>query len=224
MKNFIIHTIISLSMISLVHAQDIEISSKSAKARIGDIDISVKKGPFMQGDWELTMSGALGQYTTKTTTSMNSWNYGNESKENFATISLTAGYYFIDWLSLEPEVNLFAYEGGQPGESVLLNLSFTYPLEHSIVAPFIRGGFGLGNAGFITGNLPFSSFVSDKFDVKTFNAGAGVKLLIAQSVALKIELNYRYQTYTENYTGCILYSVNNKNSMIRLFVGFSVLL
>jgi hypothetical protein len=223
MKTLII-LIVTLCTVSFVQAQDIDISSKSAKVRIGDVDISIKKAPFMQGDWELSMTGTIGKSTNTTTSTAASYSWGDESSKMYGTLSLTAGYYIIDQFSVEPEINYFAYEGAPPGESILLNLSYTYPLKHSIVALFIRGGYGLGNATSFLGIPDVIIRSSDNFDVKTYNAGAGVKLIIAQNVALRIEMNYRLQTYTQDYSGFTSYSFENKNSVMKLFVGFSVLL
>jgi hypothetical protein len=223
MKFFTI-LIIALCTFSSVCAQDIDLSSKSAKVRIGDVDISITKAPFMQGDWELSMTGTIGKTSSTTISTMDSYGYENKSSKMYGTLSLTAGYYIIDQLSVEPEINYFAYEGAPPGESVLLNLSYTYPIRHSIVALFIRGGYGLGNASSVLGIPDVIIHCSDNFDVKTFNAGAGVKLIIAQNVALRIEMNYRLQTYTQDYSGYSSYSVENKNSAVKLFVGISVLL
>jgi opacity protein-like surface antigen len=220
MKTLII-LIIALYTVSTVQAQDIDISSKSAKVRIGDVDISIQRAPFMQGDWELSMTGTIGKSTRSVSSPSPYGSWGNESSTTYGTLSLTAGYYIIDQLSIEPEINFLAYEGEPPGESVLLNLSYTYPIPHSIVAPFIRGGYGLGNATSFLGIPDLAIHSTDNFDIKTLNAGAGVKLIVAQNVALRIEINYRNQTYTLED---ISYSLDYKYSTVELFIGFSVLL
>lgn len=225
MKNFIIVIIIPIFMISIVHAQDIEISAESVKARIGDVDISVKKAPFMQGDWELTTSGSFGSISSKISDSYGTYSYSEESTSNYSFISLMTGYYIVDRLSIEPEFSLLAMKDTKPGESILLNVSFTQPLGKSNVALFVRGGYGLGNATSIPLIPDVPIRVSDGLKVNTINAGGGVKLLIAQGVALRIEVNYRYQTYTEDYgPGPEYYSANYDYSIFRFYFGLSALL
>jgi opacity protein-like surface antigen len=223
MKKLLYLTVIALCTIPSIHAQDVDISSESAKLRIGDVDISVRRAPFMKGDWELSLSGAVGKYSSETSTSGGDWKYSDESSRFYATLSLTAGYFLIDRLSLEPEVNFFTYEGGPPAESIILNLSYTHPFEHSIIALFIRGGYGLGNGSSVFGISDIPVHSTDGFKVKTVNAGTGVKLLVAQNVALRIELNYQYQFYTQNYGNYSSFSTDNSNSTLRLCFGFSIL-
>jgi hypothetical protein len=223
MKNFII-IIIMLFMIPIVHAQDIDLSSTSAKVRIGDLDISLRKAPFMQGDWELTTAGAFGSMSRKTSSSAGSYKYSNESSSNYAFLSLMADYYIIDRLSIEPEISLLAVKDAKPGETILLNVSYTQPLGNSIVALFIRGGYGLGNASSIPIMPELPIQMTDGFKVNTINAGGGVKLLIAQGVALRIEVNYKYQTCTYDFGGGYPAKYDYTYSIIRCYFGLSALL
>ena len=224
MKLFTFLTFV-LFMASYVRAQDVDVSSKSATIRIGDIDISVKKAPFMQGDWELSMVGSVGSMTSKSSYTSAVYSSTGESSTQYVFLSATAGYYLADRISIEPELSLIATGDEKPAQSILLNLSYTYPLANTNIAIFIRGGYGLGNGTTILLESGIPLRQTDGLDINTINAGAGAKFLIAQGAALRLEVNYRQQTYShDGGSGSYSYSIENKNSVIRCCLGFSVLL
>ncbi len=210
-------------------AQDIDISSGSIKGRIGEVDISIKKLPFLQGSWELATSGTFGSLSTKQSYNLsypgNASTSTSESTLQYAYISATAGYYLIDGLSIEPEFAILATEQTKPGQSALLNLSYTYLIKQTAVAPYIRAGYGLGNSASIVVVPELPAHSSSDFDVKTINVGAGVKFLVAQGAAIRIEVNYKRQNYTENFNYASISSSREYTySSTRLWFGVSILL
>jgi hypothetical protein len=224
MKTLII-LIIALCTVSTVQAQDIDISSKSAKVRIGDVDISITKAPFMQGDWELSMMGSVGSTTSKESYISTNYTSTDEILTQYMFLSLTAGFFLLDRISIEPEISLLATGREKPAQSFLLNLSYTYPLANTNTAIFIRGGYGLGNGSSILMDSGIPIRQTDGLDIKIINAGAGVKFLIAQGAGLRIEVNYRQHTYSlDRDNGSTSYTIEDKDSVVRCCFGFSVLL
>jgi hypothetical protein len=217
--------IMALCTVPFVQAQDIDISSKSAKVRIGDVDISITRPPFMQGDWELSMTGSLG--SVKSENSYPNLYYPTvESSLQYVFLSFSTGYFLLDHFSIEPEISLLAIENSKPAQSILFNLSYTYQVGNSNTALFLRGGYGLGNGLTYQIGTVIQTRYSTDFDFKIINAGVGVKYLVAQGAALRIELNYRQQKYSEKRSDGPESSITTetKDSIIHLCFGFSVLL
>jgi len=180
---------------------------------------SIAIAQFEKDCVELSLSGSIGSLTE--TGSAGSISISQSFTYLFLTTALD--YYVSDGLSLEPEIGFMAIEKSSPSQSVLLNLSYTSRLPKSMVALFLRGGYGLGNSLTISpyGNIPMQ--ISNKWDVNTLNFGAGLKILFNENVALRTELNYRRQSFTR---GSTYYSSSQDYvySNVGLLLGFSILL
>jgi opacity protein-like surface antigen len=182
---------------------------------------SIGFAQFEKNNVELSFSGSMGSWTVKVAPS-----YGSSSQsQSYTYIYLTTvvDYYLIDGLSLEPEIGFYAIQQNSPSQSILMNLSYTSRIPNSMIALFLRGGYGIGNAITVApyGNSPW--YTSDKWNVNLINAGAGVKILLNENVALRIEANYRRDSFTQSAT-TYSSSADFSYSDVALLFGFSILL
>jgi len=185
---------------------------------------SIADAQFLKGTTELGLGGSLGSYTTKSTSSGLYGNYSNSETKNYAILNLSVGYYVADGLSIEPEISLMAMQGLEPSDLFLVNVSYTMPNPSSKFSPFILVGYGVSNSMQFPG-LSILGRVSDKLDVGVLNVGAGIKYLVSEDIALKMELNYRKESFTQtiSYFGSSS-SSDNTFATTGLLFGFSVLL
>jgi hypothetical protein len=154
---------------------------------------------FKHGNVELSLMGSAGSFTksiTESSSGNGSFSGTSSNSDNYFVVAFTCGIYIFDRFSIEPEIGLVAIEHSAPGESIIGNLAYTYPVPDSKIALFVRGGYGTSNSFLypITESLPLRW--SDKFDIGILTAGAGIKCLITDRAIFKIEMNYRKQSYT----------------------------
>lgn len=178
------------------------------------------RAQFKKGDVELSFFGTMGSWTS----SYSGPNFSSSTTEKYLSINVTPGYYLADGLSVEPQLGLTWIERSKPSEYLLLNLSYTYLLPESRVGVFAAAGYGIGNSE----QYPMTNVavqVSDKFNVGVLNMGVGAKFLISKDVLIRTELNYRADSWTEEYSNPY-YSISsdNKQSAISLLAGISILL
>jgi opacity protein-like surface antigen len=179
---------------------------------------------FEQGTVEMSLTGTAGYQ--KVSVSGGSTSSSSSESLGYLYLNTTFGYYLTDGLSLEPQLGTFLMENEPPSESILLNLSYTKPITNTSVALFCRIGYGLGNAiSYVAlGMAPLR--MTNDWDVQIFNMGGGLKILVAENIALRAELNYRSETYDlrdvlySNTSSDIEYTFSNT----ALLFGFSVLL
>lgn len=186
--------------------------------------VSAADSQFKQGDVELSFFGNMGSFESKSTTSGLYGDTYSDSRK-YITISFASGYFIIDGLSLEPEVKWIAVEKTSPAFYLLGNISYTHLLPESKVGLFARVGYGVSNSILapIFGGIIIRN--SDKLDICTFNAGAGTKYLVHEHVALRVEINYKSQSWSreETYWGTTT-KYETSNTDIGLLLGFSILL
>ncbi len=185
-------------------------------------------GQFERKAVEMSLSGTLG--SNKVT-----MNNGGSSSEAQAYLFLASSveYYIMDGISIGPQVGLLAVERDPPSQSVLVNISYTRCINDSKAALFIRGGAGKANSvsiPFYGGVLP--ARIDKEWIVDVYTGGAGVKFIISDAAALRLEANYRVEKFSrDNYiylgypSNLFQYraqeiSYNNTT----LLMGFSVLL
>jgi len=191
---------------------------------------------FKKGDVELSLSGTVGSWTNRYNYSSSlpySYNSDRSESLNFILLAITGGIFLYDGFSFEPEIDIVALEKEEPAQCYIGNVSYTALLPDSKVALFMRGGYGVSNSFQVPmwGMMPMGAM--DKFNVKIINVGAGVKYLITEQVALRIELNYRRQSFGKEENFVIPYYpsgiiVKEKRgytySSIGLYFGFSVII
>ena len=119
---------------------------------------------------------------------------------------------------------LTAIENIEPGINIALNLAYNFDIPESNVIPFVLAGYGFGNA------IPlFNSLVirqTDGFEMSHLNLGFGLKTLLNEWVALRVE--YRFQSFSYDTE----YQMYDRPNMItehnttfhKLLLGISVFL
>jgi opacity protein-like surface antigen len=144
---------------------------------------------------ELSLSGTGGSISTSTSSSA-----GSSSSENqeYFTLALRAGFFVIEGFSLEPEFLLSTFEGVPPSMALAGNVSYTFSPAHSLVRPFLIAGVGVGNSIPIV-QTPLGR-TSDSFNVLLLNAGAGIKIFVTESAAIRVEYRYQRYSYSIPYT------------------------
>jgi opacity protein-like surface antigen len=188
-------------------------------------NLSVAFAQFEKGTVEMSLAGTAGYQ--KVSASGNP-GYGAPSKSiGYINIYTTCGYYLLNGLSIEPQIGALFIENNRPSESALLSLSYTKLITNTSVALYFRLGYGLSNGLSlpIIGSALFQRVTND-WDIQIFNVGGGLKILVAENIALRIELNYRSETFNDQdaiysyYPADIDYTYSNT----ALLFGFSVLL
>ncbi len=183
---------------------------------------------FERHSVEMSLSGTFGSLKM-------SDNKGYSSPEALTYLFISTGveYFIIDGISLGPQIGLLAAEDEPPAQSVLMNLSYTKRFDDSRTALFIRCGYGKAN----TISLPFyGGVVPYRIDkdwlVNVYTVGAGVKYLVSNGAALKVEANYRNEGYSkeENYYPMVppyqvqYGTVEREYENITLQFGFAIIL
>ena len=177
-----------------------------------------------QGAWEFSVSGAFSSLSMKTETSGFAGTQTHESDAvNYFSLMLRPGFYVIDGLEIEPEINWGAADGVPPSFSLSGNLSYTYLIPGTRFAPFAIAGYGVGNGIPVLERMFDRS--SDEFNIGVLNLGAGLKLFAAKQVALRAE--YRYQRYSREETvgsGTYGSTVKSTFNFHNVFLGVSIFL
>jgi opacity protein-like surface antigen len=181
---------------------------------------SLAHGQTHKGDCEISLSGYLGSMKQSYKYTSTYGNYEDEGEaESYVVLSLRSGYYFTDMIEFEPEIFWTAQENLPPAFALNANMAFNFNLPNSKYTPFLLIGYGYANGIPITQRL--MGRMSDKLDISCLNLGAGLKVFLAEPLALRLE--YRYQSYnyetSESYfSGEITYTFHT------ILVGFSFML
>ena len=176
---------------------------------------------YKQGEWEfgfaLNIGGSSEQTKLTSTYSDGSSQYYSTydyTEKGFYThLGVSTGYYIINGLAIEPEfdINLYNWE---ISASLLGNLCYTFYLPQKNIYPYLKLGYGLSSQ-------PGSSNLFEFLDIKTINAGVGIKLTYSSGMAFRLEINYRNLAgsntgYYSNY--------DTITSVISISFGASILL
>ncbi len=140
---------------------------------------------YKQGDIELSFFSNLGKVIRTVT----AYNYRNEEytyEDDYLHffIGATVGYYIIDGLSIEPEVDFITIIGSDPSYTIIGNLCYTVfsSLENNYF--YVKLGYGWGAAG----NYYYEA---DNSGYRIINSAIGFKARISSSFTYRLELNYR---------------------------------
>ena len=122
-------------------------------------------------------------------TSASIWNVKFEGTETETVINLPVrlGYFVYKGLEIEAELFLTIPEDEDLGFLFLGNFSYNFKVSEKLM-PFILGGGGYGNS-----EQSFSTVFDYGTNIFVINFGAGTKLLINESSAIRIE--YRFTKY-----------------------------
>ena len=120
-------------------------------------------------------------------------------------LSLRLGYFIFKGLEIEPELILtIPDESENTGYFFMGNLAYNFKTSEKMIA-FLLAGVGYGN-----GLRILSSVMDADTGITALNYGAGIKYLISETAALRIEYRftkysgakthtYYYATWTEEY-------------------------
>ncbi|MCZ7557703.1 MAG: hypothetical protein M5R41_14995 [Bacteroidia bacterium] len=178
---------------------------------------------YRQGDGELILLGTVGSVTTTTELTFADPSVPgstSSSERLYLYVAATPAYYLINGLSAELELGLRTLKGVRPAQSAVLHLSYTQSRRRSIVAWFLRGGYGVAN-GLAVPVYDNISRLTDGFDVGIISLGAGLKIRPAGRGLIRIEANYRIQMYE---TGDALYTMDHTVSSLALLLGVGFVL
>jgi hypothetical protein len=168
---------------------------------------------FKQKDVELTASAGLGSMSISASSGIISISHSY----SYMLLSVMPGYFVLDGLSIEPEIGMTAIESSRPDFLFLVNVSYTYLIPKTTIAPFGRIGYGVTNS---IGSFP-NQFLNDgnpsDMNISVFNIGAGIKHIIGRSAVLRLELNYR--NFSQNVS-----SIDTKAGFVSLLFGFGIIL
>lgn len=190
---------------------------------------------FKQGNFEFSFSANVGESSRKSKDVFTYYDYYDSSyKSNsynssdgaiYVQIGASLGYYLIDGLSIEPELNLnipFA----QTSISLIGNLCYTFSVQQKNIYPYIKAGYGISN---YNTNTSYSQGLFDKLDFKTINVGAGLKFIYTSGMALRMEINYKNMKGSTSSYNSYDYYMNSTNrdvniSILSLSIGISIII
>ncbi len=120
----------------------------------------------------------------------------SESSESFEilTIPVRVGYYFWKGFEVEPEFFLFKVEDSDTGYQLNLNGLYNFRTSSSF-RPFILAGLGINNG------IKFGQVMEASSEVNGFiiNAGAGLKYLVGNTAAFRLEYRYSRNRLKDDY-------------------------
>ena len=171
---------------------------------------------YKQGDWEFRYSSNIGSISIQT---IDPTYYNHTENGIYLNLGLSTGFYIINGLSIEPELDINLCSEGF-SLTVLGNLCYTFNIPQKNIYPYIKLGYGLSNDPKNTEDL------FENLDFKTVNAGAGVKFMYFPDMAFVVEINYRNLSgSTTFYQGTPdAYTTESTSSIISVLVGISILL
>ncbi|MFO7524506.1 MAG: outer membrane beta-barrel protein [Ignavibacteriaceae bacterium] len=204
MKTHIIIIIVSLLLCS-GYAQVKELSSNQY---------------YDTGDLEFSLSMNLGRESTKekyVSTDQNEYfphDYTDAS--TYFHIGVTAGYFLLPGLSVEPELN-FNFSNGSIA-IIIGNISYTFFNPVKNIYPYIKIGYGITN---YNPDYFYSTDMNDMDLARIINSGVGLKIKYSSSFAMKFEINYRnMQTSGKWYNSG---DIEIHKNIISLTLGIAVL-
>ena len=183
---------------------------------------------FKQGDWEIGFSSNIGSSSVQTM-GPHSWTLANtphysdyyEDTENWIYLNLgvSTGFYIVNGLSIEPELDLNSYAEGF-SVSILGNLCYTFYLPQKNLYPYIKLGYGLSN------DPENKDGLFESLNYKTINAGAGVKFMYFSELAIRMEINYRNLNGSNTFYPDTpdSYKTETTSSIVSVLIGISILL
>ena len=171
---------------------------------------------YKQGDWEFRYSSNIGSIGIQT---IDPTYYNHTESGIYLNIGIATGFYIINGLSIEPELDINLCSEGL-SLSVLGNLCYSFYIPQKNIYPYVKLGYGVSNDPKNTDEL-FA-----KLDFKTINASAGVKFMYFRGMAFITEINYRNLSGSNTfYEGTPdSYTIESTSSIISVLVGISILL
>jgi opacity protein-like surface antigen len=144
--------------------------------------------------------------------------FKDDDTETVINIPLRIGYFIYKGLELEPEIIVtIPEESEDTGYFLFVNLAYNFRTSGQFM-PFILAGGGYGNSSPIYNVAPDMDM-----GITALNFGGGIKYLIGNSAAIRIE--YRFTKYSGEKTetswwGSYTEEVDRKDN--NIMVGISI--
>jgi hypothetical protein len=183
---------------------------------------------FQQFDWECAAAFSIGLSSTSFESSeQNYYGNGNGDSKFYSEISLALGFFILDGLSIEPEIE-YNFFSDDATLSLIANVAYTFNIPRKKIYPFIKVGYGI--SGFTVYRYYYyggTNGLFESLDAKVINAGAGLKIVQSSSFAMRIELNYKNISYTQSQDDpddlSADYEISTNTSVISIKIGGSFL-
>jgi opacity protein-like surface antigen len=167
------------------------------------------------GDVETSFSLAL-----QSMSSGGSSSSGGSTSTNLL-LSARIGFFPMDRFEIEPEFTVLKAENVNALYLFNANLVYNFELATGKAHPFLLAGYGISNS------FPLFDILGVNFDttIGVLNLGAGMKVFVANNVAVRFE--YRYQKFTGSKSGpsyaySYTYTIDMNSHTVH--VGFSIVL
>lgn len=160
------------------------------------------------------------RFELSTSASFMSVKYKDSTESStIVNLPIRVGIFLYKGLALEPEVVLTIPDQGSAGILALVNLAYNFNVKGKLV-PFILAGAGYGNG------QEMLNFVGNMdTGITALNVGAGVKFLVSDSAAIRLE--YRFVSYsgkkTETYSSWT-YTYDYGRTDHKILIGISLFL
>ena len=212
-------------MKNIIFVLTIFVVSTSCYAQVNEIS---ERQFYKQGDWEFGFSSNIGSSSVQTMgphswTLTNTLHYSDyyEDTENwiYLNLAITTGFYIVNGLSIEPELDINSYADGW-SVTILGNLHYTFDLQQTNIYPYVKLGYGLSN------DPENSDGLFEALNFKTINAGAGVKFMYFSELAIRMEINYRNLNGSNTFYPDTpdSYKTETTSSIVSVLIGISILL
>lgn len=217
--------LIVLFMIANLYSQVREIKSISFLSQ-GDFEVnfSTNLGVAFSSYGSTNISKSFNYYDS--TYSTYTYSSDHSSRDFLFLFCASIGYYFIDGLSFEPEleINLISYD--EISVTTLANLTYNIKTSSNKVIPYIKLGYGLSN--YITNYNYYGGPSDNSLDTKVFNAAAGIKLVHNPGLVMRLELNYKSYSNANSYSYSNSYSQTSIETewgidALSIAFGYSIL-
>jgi len=171
---------------------------------------------FVKGTFAQLVKGKKFEFSTSASM-YNVKEKGGET-DTVINIPLRIGYYIFRGLEIEPEFILtIPEESEDTGYFILVNLAYNFKASEKVI-PFVLAGGGYGN-----GDTAYKLVFERDMGVTALNFGAGIKYLVGDSAALRIE--YRFTKYSGEKTKSLFggtYTDKIDRTDNNIFVGISI--
>jgi len=190
-------------------------------AQIKDIS---RQQYFNKGDFEFTFSlnigsSSINNKSTYRYTGSPVNNTESSYKELYFHLGAAAGYYIIDNLSVEPELDInLSFDNSS--FLVIGNLCYSFSKPASNVSPFVKIGYGWSE---YKAEPYYYGGSFDYEDYKIINTGGGLKIRYSGNMMLRMEINYRILSTSASFTSHEPdYSSSSKTDINISVISFSL--
>jgi len=198
MRSFIFIALLNFLLIAPITAQ---------------VKIIPERQNFNQFDWECSISTSLGISKTSSKSSYeNGINYLSDDKSAYSEFILSIGFFILEGLSIEPEINFSDYFSN-PYISLIGNVCYTLNIPRKNIYPFAKIGYGISGFNkdeYYYGYNDETNGLFGSLDAKVISASLGIKYISSSTIAYRLEVTYKnfsnsysvlepYNQYTQQF-------------------------